>query len=56
MNRFVIRQNIERYGALLQRESDEQRRMMLERLLSEEKMKLAEIDRAGDGGRDKNGG
>ena len=53
MDRFVIRQNIERYRALLQREPDEKRRAMLERLLSEETMKLAQIERPDGDGPDK---
>ena len=48
MDRFVIRQNIERYAALLQREPDEGRRRMLERLLAEERAKLEQFEKPGD--------
>lgn len=48
MDRFVIRQNIERYVAQLKRETDDGCRCMLERLLVEEQAKLDQIDKTGD--------
>jgi hypothetical protein len=48
MDRFVIRQNIERYAALLKREPDDGRRRTLERLLVEERAKLEKMEKPGD--------
>ncbi|HVO92002.1 MAG TPA: hypothetical protein VMT22_04140 [Terriglobales bacterium] len=41
MDRSVARLNIEHFRRLLAKETDEQRRLMLQRLLAEEEAKLA---------------
>ncbi len=47
MKKFVIRQNIERYIELLRRRDlEEHRRRLLERLLAEERAKLAAYEEA----------
>jgi len=43
VQRFIAEQNIQHFKAALARETDEGRRFLLERLLAEEKAKLAKL-------------
>ena len=44
MDRTVARLNIEHYQRLLAQETDENRRLMLQRLLAEEEAKLRDVN------------
>ncbi|HVZ51192.1 MAG TPA: hypothetical protein VG986_04450 [Pseudolabrys sp.] len=48
MERFVIRENIDRYRRMLDEASDEVTRRQILRLLKEEEEKLANVTKPGD--------